>query len=241
MKHFQFWHADPPEDVHAFMEDARVLAGFDYARFDRQSGRAFVAAHYGSRGVAVWDALLLPAMHADFLRLLLLDTYGGLYTDASYRFIGDLPAFIAEAPTAQMPWWNQIVNTNYMMFREPGHPFLRTCIAMLMDNVEHRRFDSVLMATGPGVINSVRCVLSPDERAGIGVVARMADWPRWGWAESLEIAERLIEPTADLVDAYRAMSLVNIDDLHKVAFAHLGASHRKRDDYWYAWKGSIYT
>jgi len=240
MKHFQFWHADPPDDVHAFMDAASDVPGFEYVRFDQQSGREFVKKDYGSAAVSVWDALALPAMRADFLRLLLLDTYGGLYTDATYRFVGDLPAFIATAPVAQMPWWHNLVNTNYMMFHEPEHPFIRACITMLIDNVEHRRFGSVLMATGPGVINSVRCVLSPEERPGIVAMGSNEYWLRWGWEESLEVAERLIEPTEELVAAYRAMSLVKIEDLKNVAFAHVDSSHRKRDDYWYRWKGSIY-
>jgi len=241
MKHFQFWHADPPEDVLNFMNDVqRDAPEFEYVRFDQQSGREFVAAHYGGRAVAVWDRLALPAMRADFLRLLLMDTYGGLYTDATYRFIGNVADLVATAPTAQMPLWLTLLNNNYLMFREPGHPFIRACIMMLMDNVEHRRFGSALMATGPGLINSVRCVVAPGERPGIMTMGTNDAWMGWGWMESVETAERLIKPDAELVAAYHAITLVPLDDLGKYAVSMLNSSHRKRPDYWHNWKGSIY-
>lgn len=96
MRLFQFWDAEPPEDVLGFMDAARAAAtaaGFDYVRLDARSGRDFVAEHYGARGLAVWDACALPVMWSDTLRLLLMDVVGGLYADATYRFTGDLAGF----------------------------------------------------------------------------------------------------------------------------------------------------
>jgi len=242
MKLFQLWHADPPADILCFMEAAKDgQPDFDYVRFNEKSGRAFVEAHYGERAVAAWDSFVLPVMYSDFLRLLLMDIHGGVYADASYQFANNLSGLVAKANTAQMPWALDIVNSNYMMFREPGHPFIRACITMLLDNVEHRRFGSTLMSVGPGMINSIRCALSPEERPGIVALGRCnAEWMQWGWEESIAVAERLIEPTEELKAAYRSISLVPIPELHEYASSYLQASHRLRDDYWYKWRGEIF-
>ena len=242
MKFFQFWDADPPADVLALMDAARQAAdGFEYVRFDARSGRDFVGTYYGARGLAIWDACALPAMMADYLRLLLMDTYGGVYADASYRFTGSLSALVAKSPVAQLPLWMTVVNTNYLMFRKPGDPFLRACIALAMENVEQRRMGSALMAVGCGVLNGVRCILSPEERPGIDDIAhRAGDWITWGWNDLLAAAERLIDPTPELVAAYRAITLVPIDELHQYAISEYQTSHRSSDRYWFKWKGSIY-
>ena len=244
MRLFQFWDANPPDDVAGFMDAARdvaTAARFDYVRLDARSGRAFVAEHYGARGLAVWDACALPVMWSDYLRLLLMDMYGGIYADASYEFPGDLRAFVASAPVAQIPFWMTIVNGNYLMFREPGNLFVRACIALLTENVERRRMGSPVIAVGPGVLNAVRCVVSPEDRAGIDKVARdSGSWVPWGWEEGLAAAERLIDPTADLVAAYRSITLVPTDELHRYAISRFDTEHRRRPDYWFKWTGSIY-
>ncbi len=242
MKLFQFWNSIPPTDIAELMETARTgQPDFDYVRFDDVTGRIFIGDRYGARELAVWDALALPAMRSDFIRLLLIDTFGGVYVDGSYEFFGNLSDFVATAPTAQLPKWVYMINNNYMMFREPGHPFIRAAIALLIENVEQRRFGSALMVSGPGVMNSIRCVISPEERANImGLGQCNADWMRWGWEESIRAADRLIEPTEELTAAYRAMTLVPLDELHKSANSKINLSHRHADTHWLKWKGDIY-
>ena len=214
---------------------------FDYVRFDDRSGRAFVAEHYGARGVAAWDACALPAMRSDVLRLLLLNVHGGVYADATFCFDINLSDLVAETQGQMIPVWSVLAINNLLIFREPKHPFLEACIALLLENIERRRFGSALMATGPGVLNSVRAAISPEERTDILVLGHLnAEWMQWGWADSLAAAERLIVPTEALAAAYRAITLVSLEALRPKARNALLASHRAEDGHWLKWTGSIY-
>lgn len=242
MKLFQFWHANPPPDVLALMEAVKVgQTAFEYVRFDDASARLFVSEHYGARGVAAWDACVLPAMRSDLLRLLLMDVHGGIYADATFRFAGDLSDRIASIPYALMFVWNNIVMNGFLMFRASADPYVRACIALTLENIEARRFGSVLMAAGPGVLNSVRAAILPDERVDIvnlGVAS--PDWIRGGWEGSVAAADRLVDPIAPVARAFRAITLMPFEAEGEIIRNEFFVSHRGRDDYWHRWKGSIY-
>ncbi len=241
MQLFQFWHDDPPDDVLQMMEATRLgQRDFDYVRLDDRSGRSFIAERYGARELAAWDACILPAMRSDMLRLLLMEVHGGIYADATFFFPGNLSDLIAITPVALMPMWVRLVINNFLVFRQPRHPFIRACISLLMENIEERRFGSALIATGPAVLNSVRSAISSDEAPEIMYLASTNDdWMRWGWMESVAAAKRLIKPEPSLVSAYQAISLVPVEILQKYARNQLHASHRG-EKHWLRWSGSIY-
>lgn len=58
--------------------------GWEVLRWDGSSLRSFVEEHHPSF-VPTWNALSRPVMKSDLARLLLLQTYGGLYLDADLK------------------------------------------------------------------------------------------------------------------------------------------------------------
>jgi hypothetical protein len=210
LKLFQYWNdATPPDDVAAWIEDIRRdNPDFEHVLLDETSGARFVAQHYGPREVAAFRACVQPAMQADLLRLCLMDAEGGLYIDADHQSHEPLAGMIVDAPHALLPIWNNVFATGIMMFRRPGNRFVRACLEVAVDNIAARRFPNVLIATGPGLFNAVRCVIDPSVRPGVETLVGLSDWGRWGWDELIARAEQMVQPSPELAADMAAITLV---------------------------------
>jgi hypothetical protein len=210
----------------------------DYALLDETSAIEFIANHYGEREQAAFRACAHPAMQADYVRLCLMDTVGGAYLDASMQSRAPLAGLIANATPALLPLWEGITTYNgILIFHGSGHPFIRACLALATDNITHRRFDNILIATGPGVLNAVRWVLDPQARAGIDEATSTGVWP--GWNDLVEQAVHVVEPTDDLLTAYHEINWFDsFQTLRWIGVAPGG--YKSTEHHWTNWKGSIY-
>ncbi len=241
MKLFQYWNdAAPPDDVAGWIEDIRRdNPEFEHVLLDEASGARFIAEHYGPRELAAFRACVLPAMQADLLRLCLMDAEGGLYLDADHQSREPVASMIADAPDALMPIWTCIFVNGVLMFRRPGNRFIRACLTVAVDNIAARRFSNVLIATGPGLFNAVRCVIDPTARPGVEALVRRSDWEGWGWDELMARAEQLVQPSPALAADMAAITLIDSG----ATMRWLGIAppaYKSTARHWLNWTGEVY-
>lgn len=242
MKLFQYWDsATPPPEVAQWIEGFRVRnPEFDHVLFNAATAIDFIAEHFGPREVAAFQACAVPAMQADYIRLCAIDVHGGVYVDADNQSLGPLSELIERAPHALMFTWVGLVNNGFLMFRRPGDPFIKACLALTTANVEARRFDIEFTSTGPGVFNAVRALVDP---AALPEILHAFDNPicaSWGFPKLLAYARDLIEPTPELVRSFEAITLINALQ----AGPWIGAdqpAYKAGERHWLNWKGAIYS
>ena len=242
MKLFQYWdQASPPAEVAGWIADfATRNPGFEHVLLNEETAAGFIATHHGPRWLAAFRTCAVPAMQADYIRLCVLDTFGGVYVDADNQSLRPLAELIDQAPHALMFTWGALLNNGFLMFRRAGHPFIRACLALTTANIEARRFDVEFTSTGPGVANAVRAVLEPSVLPAI-----LADFDNpltsgWGFAELIEHARVLIQPTAELLEGFREITLMNA----LAAGSWIGAeqpAYKAGERHWLNWKGPIYV
>lgn len=241
MKLFQYWDSPPPPpEVAAWIEGFRTRnPEFEHSLFDREAGARFIADRYGPRELAAFEACAAPAMQADYLRLCLMDCFGGLYADADFQSLQPLSSLIARAPRSMMLTWEGHVVTGFILFRRPHDPFIRACLKLATENIEARRFGNVYNATGPGILNAIRALIDP---ASLPVVLKAYDNPlgrRWAFPELLEHARASIVITPELAAAFRDISLMRSLD----ALPWLGTeqpAYKKTERHWLHWEGPLY-
>jgi hypothetical protein len=252
---FQYWDSpDPPTDVAGWM--AHMGANnpeFTHAVFDEARARAFIAAHYGPREVAAFDACAVPAMQADYFRLCALESSGGLYIDADTQSLDPIAGLLKRTPKAFLYTFFGLINNAILFFPEPHDPFLRGCLTLATDNIAERRFHSVFSAAGPGVFNAVRFLLEPgavDEtletwsgelrplHRALGMTEEQLR--SWELRHVLLRARDIIAVTPELEDSFRNIS--RFDSLTSLApwFGNAQPSYKKTARHWLHWPGSIY-
>ena len=241
MKLFQFWdEPQPPADVSSWIEGFRSRnPDFEHVLFNETSAGDFIAAHYGPREAAAFRACAVPAMQADVLRLCALDVFGGVYIDADHQSMEPLGGLIAQTPGTMVFEWLGLLNNAVLLFPEPGDPFLRACLELTLQNIEARRFNIALMATGPGVFNAIRVLL---DHAAAGEIRAALDTPHcrdWGFDELVEHARGAVRVTPELRRAYDAMTLMN--PIAATPWIGLEApAYKQTDRHWGHWKKPIY-
>jgi hypothetical protein len=241
MKLFQFWdQVEPPAEVARWIDGFRTNnPEFEHVLLNEATATGFIEQHYGAREVAAFRACAMPAMQADYVRLCAIDTFGGVYVDADNQSLEPLSGLIERAPHALMLTWTGLINNAFLMFRRPNHPFIQACLALTTENIERRRFKVENTATGPGVVNAVRAVIAPE---AIPEMAAAYDNPvcsGWGFLELVEHARALIAPTPELVDAYRAATIMHTLS----ARPWLGSeqpAYKATPRHWINWEGPIY-
>ena len=241
MKLFQYWDAPtPPDEVAGWIDGFRTQnPEFEHVLLDEAAAIEFIARHYGPRETAAFKACAVPAMQADFIRLCCIDSFGGLYVDADNQSLQPVSGLIDQAPQAMILTWYGLINNAFLMFRRPHDPFIRACLALTVENVEQRRFKTEFTSTGPGVDNAVRAVIDPsslDEMLALFDGEAMRDW---GFRELLDYAHALIRPSAELTEAFGAITFLNT----LAAAPWVGAeqpAYKQGDRHWVTWKGDIY-
>lgn len=241
MKLFQYWNdAMPPDDVAGWIEDIRRdNPEFEHILLNETSGARFIAERYGPRELAAFRACVQPAMQADFLRLCLMDAEGGLYLDADLQSRAPVGGMIADAPDALLPVCNDIFCNGVMLFRRPGNLFIRACLAVAADNIAARRFSNVLIATGPGLFNAVRCIVDPGIRPHVEALVSFSNWGEAGWDELVVRAEQMVQPSAALAADMAAISL--IDSAATMRWLGIApAAYKSTERHWLNWTGATY-
>ncbi len=241
MKLFQYWDgAEPPSEVAGWIEGFRTRnPDFEHVLLNEATAADFIARHYGPREVAAFRACAVPAMQADFIRLCVLDVFGGVYVDADNQSLRPLSELIARAPRSLAFLWTGLINNGFLMFRSPGDPFVRACLEMTLQNIEARRFEIEFTATGPGVVNAVRVVADPSCLDAVLGAFDNAVCRDWGFPALVEHARAAVPATPELVEAVASLTL-----MHALAASPwIGSdqpAYKQSDRHWGNWRGSIY-
>lgn len=252
---FQYWDSPtPPPEVAGWM--AHVGANnpeFRHEVFDEARARAFIGERFGARERAAFDACAVPAMQADYLRLCALEACGGVYVDADTQSVEPLVGLVQQAPDALLFTFFGLLNNGVMYFARAHDPFVRACLSLATDNIEERRFESVMSTTGPGVLCAVETVLDPAR-----VDATLAFWgPGHGHIHRalgvdqalldacemprlLRCARDTIEVTPELESSFRRIT--RLDALTSLApwLCMVEPAYKKTPRHWLRWPGSIY-
>ena len=163
MKLFQYWDTPlPPPEIARWVDGFRLHnSEFEHVLLNEATADDFIARHYGQREVRAFRACAVPAMQADFIRLCVIDTMVGIYVDADNQSLRPLAELIARAPHALTTTWLGQLSNSFLMFRRPHNPFIRACLALVLENIERRRFKSTFSATGPAVFCALQVVIDP--------------------------------------------------------------------------------
>lgn len=241
MRLYQYWNdPSPPPDVLSDIEGIRSAnPELDYQLLNEATAEAFIALHYGSIEVEAFKACGHPAMQADYLRLCLMDSVGGLYLDADLQSGAPLASMLGDVPHGLLSTWNGLVGNGVLMFRQPRHPYIRACLALATDNIANRRFSNVLVATGPGVFNVVQWLIEPRIRPVMEYLVINSDWRLWGWFELLDHARRLIEPTPELCAAFAGLTRMDTATM-SAWLVPTQPAYKATDRHWMRWTQDIY-
>ena len=242
MKLFQYWHTSaPPDDVARWIEGFKINnPEFDHSLFNHESAEVFIAEHYGSRMRAAFLTCAPPAMQADYLRLCLLDTYGGLYVDADNQSLEPLSELIDQAPFSMMfTWVGGLINNGFVLMRSARDPFVRACLELATDNIQKKRFNSIFTTAGPGVLNAVRALAKPDAISEMAPLFDNEVCRDWGFLDLVKHARDTIEATPELLLSIDRITLINALSAGRWVGTKQPA-YKDAGHHWLQWKGSIY-
>ncbi len=177
-------------------------------------------------------------MQADYFRLCALHTKSGVYLDADSRSLRPLEGLIDLCSESLMVSHKGLLTTGAMVFRRPGNAFLWAVLELATDNIETRRFDSVLVATGPPVADAVRALL--DDAWLRTASESLDDWNRGlRFGPLLDRAREFIPLSPELRSAFQAMRIITVAEAIQWA-GMVRTAYKSTEVHWSRWPGSIF-
>jgi hypothetical protein len=243
MKLFQYWDTgEPPDDVAAWIEGFRAMnPDFKHRLYDRGSASWFIRKNLGQRHQRAFDALLVPSVQSDYLRLCAVSQFGGAYLDADFECLEPLSTLLAEVPDDIVMVWEERLVSGFMLFRQPRAPFLLACLELATQNIEARDMGGIYAIAGPPVLCAVRSLLDPAYLALMNQgFNRNEKAPSLVWPRLMARARNIIPVTPEL----RA-SLEAIRPIHALALARwMGTpqpAYKAGPRHWVNWEGPVYA
>ncbi|WP_232830627.1 tetratricopeptide repeat protein, partial [Oceanicella sp. SM1341] len=170
----QYWNSPevpgPVAGVMASWQEARAAG---HALWDRAAALSWLAARFGPDHVLAFRRAHHVAEEADFLRLCLLFSEGGLYADADDRLAcpGIFDLLPRGAGLVCFREHRGALSNNVIVAR-PGHPVIGRAAEMAREALLARDNDCAWTKTGPGVLTraAAECLLTLGEAAMHDVV-----------------------------------------------------------------------
>jgi hypothetical protein len=243
MKLFQYWDTGkPPDEVVDWMAGLRAMnPEHDYSLYDREQASWFIGKRLGERERRAFEACAVPAMQADLFRYCALFAKGGIYLDADMRPVQPLAGLIALHAPPLMLSHKGLLTTGLMVFPKPGSPFIAAMLRLSLDNIETRRFNNVLITTGPALADAIRGLLDPLWMEGTvkhPEVDKFTLGLRFG--HLLDHAREVTPLTFELREAYRTLCIIHRRDaVPWIDTRKMAYQQSERD--WRNWPGSIYA
>lgn len=124
-----------------------------YEFYDDERTEEFLQLEFGNDIVDIYKKLNIGAAKADFFRYAVLYKKGGVYVDIDSGINGSLDEFIRKEDLAIITKErNPSLFVQWALIYSPGHPFLKTTMEMVMENIRHNKFPhDVHNMTGPSV------------------------------------------------------------------------------------------
>lgn len=150
---FQYWDSpDIPPAITAIMDSWRNCPGLTYRRLDKKDAIRFLHTHYDADHVRAFRNANHAAEGSDFLRLCLLQTYGGIYADADDRLTGPVRTLL-ECRRGMLLFRETFgALANNLLCARAGHPVLAIAREFALSSLLARENDGPWSKTGPGLI-----------------------------------------------------------------------------------------
>lgn len=124
---------------------------YDYQYYDDARIANFIKDEFGEEIYALYNKIYIGAAKADFFRYSILYKKGGIYLDIDSLMLGKLNDFILPNDSAILSLEeNRIHFIQYALFFEPGHPFLKKTLDIIINNIMENKYPhDVHRMTGP--------------------------------------------------------------------------------------------
>ncbi len=154
-KIYMYWDKNPPPEVEENYDYHCDLGTFDVHLFDREEGAEWIWDYYGKEARDLFLGAKHAAEAADFLRVHVIQEFGGWWLDADIRITSPetLENYIARDPSHLF-----FVTDNYYVHNDffgsrRNSPILQDCLLSLYRNSYLHHGLYIAYKTGPGVFN----------------------------------------------------------------------------------------
>ena len=86
----------------------------------------------------------------------------------------------------------------------------------------------------------MRCAIESGKAADVAGLLVPNGWGELGWSELLEHAQRLTAVTAEMIDDFKALTLVDTRHLYTTWLAPTMPAYKATDRHWVRWTGGLY-
>lgn len=126
---------------------------YAYEFYDDQRIERFISQEFDHETLNLYQKLNIGAAKADFFRYAVLLKNGGVYLDIDSLINGKLDDFILPTDVAIISSENNPgLLVQWALFFEPGHPFLKKTLELVLDNIRNNTYPhDVHKMTGPSV------------------------------------------------------------------------------------------
>ncbi|MFD0965704.1 glycosyltransferase family 32 protein [Seminibacterium arietis] len=126
---------------------------YDYRYVSTEERLEYIKANADERVVKAYSQLTDGAAQADFWRVFVLYSEGGVYMDIDGQLVWSLSSIIHPDDT-EVVITRRDKYTNFFLASEKGNPFLKRTLDIIVDNIEAKRIDGgVFYLTGPVTLN----------------------------------------------------------------------------------------
>lgn len=150
---FQYWDTEVvPDDVAALIADWAAVPDFEHVLLNRQRAVNLLRRQFGARVVAAFNRARHVAEESDLIRLCVLYKFGGVYSDADDRAVGDIGALASLGSGLVVTREPIGAIANNTMITPPGNPIVQIALNMTLKALLARDADAAWFKTGPGML-----------------------------------------------------------------------------------------
>ncbi|WP_299606707.1 glycosyltransferase [uncultured Tateyamaria sp.] len=150
---FQYWDTEAvPDDVAALIADWAAVPDFEHVLLNRQRAVNFLRRQFGARAVTAFNRARHVAEESDLIRLCVLYKFGGIYSDADDRAVGDIGALASLGAGLVVTREPIGAIANNTMITPPGNPIVQIALNMTIRALLARDADAAWFKTGPGML-----------------------------------------------------------------------------------------
>lgn len=160
---FQYWDNDTvPADVAALIAGWQGVPGFEHVLMTRARALQMLRRQFSPRLVTAFQRARHVTEESDLLRLCLIYKFGGIYSDADDKVVGDI-ATLAGLGSGLVVTREPIgAIANNTLIAPPGNPVLRIALNMTVRALLARDADGAWFKSGPGMLTRAAAVYLRD-------------------------------------------------------------------------------
>jgi mannosyltransferase OCH1-like enzyme len=114
---------------------------YDYQFFDDERIEKFIKNEFETEVFDLYRKINIGAAKADFFRYAILYKKGGVYLDIDSLILKKIDDFIFPNDSAVIALENNLEwYIQFVLFYEPGHPFLKKTLDMLIENLKQNKY-----------------------------------------------------------------------------------------------------